>query len=129
MNILTSWKNNKSLHSTSDKIPKRILSIPLTNTSVEKLFSDSGSIITSCRTRLQTSKTIQLLFTCHNFSLLTQLFPTSTETITKRKYSIDDADKDISQDDLDNITLEGYDEKQNNTYEDSFPIRLRTNLA
>ena len=34
MNILTAWKNNKSLYTTSDKTPKRILSIPATATSV-----------------------------------------------------------------------------------------------
>ena len=62
MNILTAWKNNKSLYPTSDKIPKRILLIPATNTSVERLFSESGKIITSRRTRLQTKKMNQLLF-------------------------------------------------------------------
>ena len=121
MNLLTSWENNKSLYLISDKIPKRIVLIPATTTSVETLFSESGSIITSRRrTRLQTSKTKQLLFTCRNLSVLTQLFPTSIEQIRKRKYSIQqDADKDISQHDHDNITLEGYDKKQ---CEDPFAI-------
>ena len=63
-------------------------------------------------------------------SVLTKLFPPSIEPIRKSKYSIEeDADNDISQDDLDNITLEGHDEKENNTCEDSFPIRLRTNQS
>ena len=121
MNILTSSKNNKSSYPTLAKIPEHILSIPATTTSVETLFSESANIKTSRRrTRLQTSKMNQLLFTCRNLSGLTQLFPTSIEPIRKPKYSIEeDADNDISQDDLDNITLEGYDEKQ---CEDSFLI-------
>ena len=90
---------------------------------MERLFSDSGNIITSGRPHLQTSKLNQLLSTRHNLSVLTQLFPTSIEPIRKPKYSIEeDADKDISQDDLDNITFENHDEEQNNTCEDSFAI-------
>ena len=130
MNILTAWKNNKSLYPISDKIPKRILLIPATNTSVERLFSESGKIIRSRRTRLQTNKMNQLLFTCRNLSVLTQLFPTSIEAIRKRKYSIQqDTDKDISQHDHDNITFEDHNEKENNTCVNSVTVRLTTNQS
>ncbi|CAF0739060.1 unnamed protein product [Didymodactylos carnosus] len=114
MNILIYWKNNKSSYPTLAKIAKRILSIPATNTSVERLFSDSGSTITNSRTRLQTSKVNQLLFIRRNLSVLRELFPpsieqiikrknsnTSTTAMKKRKYSTgEDDDKDLSQEDV-----------------------------
>jgi hypothetical protein len=45
-NILTYWNSNKFLYSHLARIAKRILAIPATNTSIERLFSDSGNIIT-----------------------------------------------------------------------------------
>ncbi|CAF4027150.1 unnamed protein product [Rotaria sordida] len=115
MNILIYWKNNKSSYPTLAKIAKRILSIPATNTSVERLFSDSGNTITNRRTRLQTSKVNQLLFIRRNLSVLRELFPpsieqikkrknsnTSTTPTKKRKYSTEDDDKDLSQEDDNN---------------------------
>ncbi|CAF4199819.1 unnamed protein product, partial [Rotaria magnacalcarata] len=94
---------------------KRILSIPATNTSVERLFSDSGNTITNRRTRLQTSKVNQLLFIRRNLPLLRELLPQSVEQIQKRKKSTtsttpmkkrkysrgEDNDKDVSQEDDD----------------------------
>jgi hypothetical protein len=123
MNILIYWKNNKSSYPTLAKIAKRILSIPATNTSVERLFSDSGNTITNRRTRLQTSKVNQLLFIRRNLSVLRELFPpsieqikkrknsnTSTTPMKKRKYSTgEDDDKDLSQED-DNNDLSQEDE-------------------
>ncbi len=111
MNVLVYWQDNKSSYPTLAKIARRILSIPATNTSVERLFSDSGNTITSRRTRLQTSKVNQLLFIRRNLSLLRELFPpvlqqtkkrktsnTSTTPMKKRKYSIEeDYDKDLSE--------------------------------
>ncbi|CAF4219378.1 unnamed protein product [Rotaria sordida] len=115
MNILIYWKNNKSSYSTLAKIAKRILSIPATNTSVERLFSDSGNTITNRRTRLQTSKVNQLLFIRRNLPVLRELFPpsieqikkrknsnTSTTPTKKRKYSTEDDDQDLSQEDDNN---------------------------
>ena len=84
MNILIYWENNKSSYPTLAKIAKRILSIPATNTSVERLFSDSGNTITNRRTRLQTSKVNQLLFIRRNLSVLRELFSPSIEQIKKR---------------------------------------------
>jgi hypothetical protein len=87
MNVLTYWKDNKTLYPTLARIAKRVLSIPATNTSVERLFSDSGNTITNRRTRLQTSKVNQLLFIRRNVSLLRELFPSSIEQVRKRKNS------------------------------------------
>ncbi|CAF1528170.1 unnamed protein product, partial [Rotaria sordida] len=50
-------------------------------------FSDSGNIITSSRTPLQTSKINKLLFICRNLSTLRELFPPSIEQIRKRRNS------------------------------------------
>ncbi|CAF4525832.1 unnamed protein product, partial [Rotaria magnacalcarata] len=132
MNLLIYWKNNESTYPTLAKIAKRILSIPATNTSVERLFSDSGNTITNRRTRLQTSKR--------------KKSTTSTTPMKKRKYSRgEDNDKDVSQEDddidvsqedddndlsqeydkndeiqdeLDNANLEYDDEKENHIYDD-----------
>ncbi|CAF2085014.1 unnamed protein product [Rotaria magnacalcarata] len=115
MNLLIYWKNNESTYPTLAKIAKRILSIPATNTSVERLFSDSGNTITNRRTRLQTSKVNQLLFIRRNLQLLRELLPQSVEQIQKRKKSTtsttpmkkrkysrgEDNDKDVSQEDDD----------------------------
>ncbi len=87
MNVLIYWNNIQSLYPTLAKIAQRILSIPATNTSVERLFSDSGNTITNRRTRLQTSKVNQLLFIRRNLSTLRELFPPSIEKLKKRKNS------------------------------------------
>ncbi|CAF1530972.1 unnamed protein product [Adineta ricciae] len=87
MNVLIYWNDNKLLYPTLYQIAKRVLSIPATNTSIERLFSDSGNTITNRRTRLQTSKVNQLLFIRRNVSLLRELFPPSIEQVKKRKNS------------------------------------------
>lgn len=87
MNVLMYWNDNKLLYPTLYQIAKRVLSIPATNTSIERLFSDSGNTITNRRTRLQTSKVNQLLFIRRNVSLLRELFPPSIEQVKKRKSS------------------------------------------
>ncbi len=128
MNILSYWNNNKSLYPTLAIIAQRVLSIPATNTSIERLFSDSGNTITNRRTRLQTSKVNQLLFIRRNLSTLRELFPpaiqqlkkrknssTSTTPMKKQKHSTaeDDADDPELQVDVGNSTLEGEDDKEN----------------
>jgi hypothetical protein len=141
MNVLIYWNNNKSSYPTLAKIAQRVLSIPATNTSVERLFSDSGNTITNRRTRLQTSKVNQLLFIRRNLSTLRELFPPSIEQLKKRKnsststtpmkrqkYSKGEGDDNIeleddlpnaaSQDDLDNTNFENNDDKENNSYND-----------
>ncbi|CAF1527281.1 unnamed protein product [Adineta ricciae] len=118
--VLTFWENHESSYPTLAKIAKRVLSIPATNTAVERLFSDSGNTITNRRTRLQTSKVNQLLFIRRNLSQLKELFPTSLiqtrkRTISdasvtpskKRKFSIEDCDKSSSQEfDIDDLPQE-----------------------
>ncbi|CAF4356050.1 unnamed protein product, partial [Rotaria magnacalcarata] len=56
MNVLIYWNNNQLVYPTLATIAQRVLCMPVTNTSVERIFSDSGNAITSRRTRLQTSK-------------------------------------------------------------------------
>ncbi|CAF4214700.1 unnamed protein product, partial [Rotaria magnacalcarata] len=56
MNVLIYWNNNQLVYPTLAAIAQRVLCMPVTNTSVERIFSDSGNTITSRRTRLQTSK-------------------------------------------------------------------------
>ncbi|CAF1427465.1 unnamed protein product [Rotaria sordida] len=86
MNVLIYWNNNKILHPTLFKIAQRVLSIPATNTSVERLFSDSGITITNRRSRLQT-----------------------------RKYSREDDNNYMLQDKLGDNTLENDDDKENDS--------------
>ncbi|CAF3152864.1 unnamed protein product [Rotaria sp. Silwood2] len=57
MNVLVYWNNNKLVYPTLATIAQRVLCIPATNTSVERLFSDSRNTITSRCTRLQTNLT------------------------------------------------------------------------
>ncbi|CAF4055111.1 unnamed protein product [Rotaria sp. Silwood1] len=87
MNVLSYWNENKLIYPTLATIAQRVLCIPATNTSVERLFSDSGNTITSRRTRLETSKVNQLLFIRRNLSLLRELFPPSIEQSRKRSSS------------------------------------------
>lgn len=60
--VLIYWRNNRSTYLVLAGIAQRVLSVPATNTSVERLFSDSGNIVTNRHTRLQTTKVNQLLF-------------------------------------------------------------------
>ncbi|CAF4144030.1 unnamed protein product [Rotaria magnacalcarata] len=58
MNVLIYWNNNKLVYPALATIAQHVLCIPVANTSVERLFSDSGNTITIRRTRLKTSKVI-----------------------------------------------------------------------
>ncbi|CAF3950481.1 unnamed protein product [Rotaria sp. Silwood2] len=87
MNVLVYWNDNKLVYPTLATIAQRVLCIPSTNTSVERLFSDSGNTITSLRTRLQTSKVNQLLFVRRNLSTLREIFPPTIEQLRKRTNS------------------------------------------
>ncbi|CAF3833689.1 unnamed protein product [Rotaria magnacalcarata] len=55
-NILTYWHLNKSIYPNLARLAKRILAIPATNTTIERLFSDSANTKTDRRTRLDTDK-------------------------------------------------------------------------
>ena len=125
MNILTCWKNNKS----SYPILAKNLNVFYRYQPLLHPCKDYFQIVeTQYQVVVHVYKLNQLLSTRHNLSLLTESFSPSIEPIRKPKYSIEeDADNDISQDDLDNITFKNHDEKENNTCEDSFPIWLRTN--
>ncbi|CAF2050309.1 unnamed protein product [Rotaria magnacalcarata] len=57
-NILTYWHLNKSTYPNLAPIAKRILAIPATNTTIERLFPNSGNIITDLRTQLDTKKLV-----------------------------------------------------------------------
>lgn len=87
MNILVYWNNNQSTYPILASIARRVLSIPATNTTIERLFSISGNTVTNRRTRLQTSKVNQLLFVRRNLMALRELFPSSLDLMTKRKNS------------------------------------------
>ncbi|CAF3988536.1 unnamed protein product [Rotaria magnacalcarata] len=87
MNLLTYWSNNKLVYPTLTIIAQRVLCIPATNTSVERLFSASGNTITSLRTRLQISKVNQLLFIRESLSTSRELFPPMIEQSRKRANS------------------------------------------
>ncbi|CAF2068531.1 unnamed protein product [Rotaria magnacalcarata] len=126
MNVLIYWNNNKLVYPTLATIAQRVLCIPATNTSVERLFSDSGNTITSRRTRLQTSKVNQLLFIRRNLSTLRELFPPSAEQLRKRatsctsttstkkaKDSKKEDDITILKDDLDDCTFDDDNVKEN----------------
>ncbi|CAF1124545.1 unnamed protein product [Didymodactylos carnosus] len=60
--VLDYWKKNETVYPTISKIAKRILAIPATDTSAERLFSQSGNTVTNRRTRLGTDKVNQLMF-------------------------------------------------------------------
>ena len=66
MNPLSYWDSSKSLYPNLAQIAKRVLSIPATNTSVERLFSHSGNTVTNRRTRLDADKVNNLLFIKRN---------------------------------------------------------------
>ncbi|CAF2239612.1 unnamed protein product [Rotaria magnacalcarata] len=70
MNVLIYWNNNQLVYPTLATIAQRVLCMPVTNTSVERIFSDSGNAITSRRTRLQTSKTFEYGFVFDEWHLV-----------------------------------------------------------
>ncbi|CAF1554034.1 unnamed protein product [Rotaria sp. Silwood1] len=79
MNILTYWDLNKSLYPNLARVAKRILAIPATNTTIERLFSDSGNTVTDRRTRLDSDNINYLLFVMHNMKILKEVYPTVIE--------------------------------------------------
>ncbi|CAF3357899.1 unnamed protein product [Rotaria sp. Silwood2] len=75
---------------------KRILSIPATNTSVERLFSHSGNTVTNRRRRLDADKVNNLLFIKRNLRTLKEIYPLAIEQSTKRKSSVISTDSTSS---------------------------------
>jgi len=119
VNVLLYWDNNKPLYPVLATIAQHVLCIPATNTSVERLFSDSGNTITNRRTRLQTTKVNQLLFIRQNLFTLRELFPPSLEHLRKRKNSSTTTttpmkkpkhSKEEEEEDNDSILLDGLDD-------------------
>jgi predicted small metal-binding protein len=88
MNLLMYWNSNKTVYPNLARIAKRILSIPATNTSVERLFSHSGNTITNRRTRLDDEKVNSLLFIKRNMRVLKEIYPPPTEHSNKRKSNL-----------------------------------------
>ena len=60
------WRNNQHLFPILSRIARKYLSIPATSVPCERLFSDSGNLITSKRTRLGSDVVNQLLFVKRN---------------------------------------------------------------
>ena len=88
MNLLIYWDLNKTVYPNLARIARRVLSIPATNTSVERLFSHSGNTITNRRTRLDAEKVNNLLFIKRNMRILREIYPSSVEHGTKRKSNL-----------------------------------------
>ncbi|CAF2228627.1 unnamed protein product [Rotaria magnacalcarata] len=129
MKVLVYWNNNKLVYPTLSTIAQLVLCIPVTNTCVERLFSDSGNTIASRRTRLQTSKVNQILFIRQNLSTLRELFPPSVEQLRKRatsctsttstkktKDSKEEDDITMLKNDLDDCTFDDDNTKENDDY-------------
>ncbi|CAF4071187.1 unnamed protein product [Rotaria sordida] len=96
MNVLSYWNSNKSLYPNLAQIAKRVLSIPATNTSVERLFSHSGNTITNRRTCLDANKVNHLLFIKRNLRILKEIYPPPIEQSTKRRSSVISTDSTSS---------------------------------
>ena len=88
MNPLSYWNANKSSYPSLARIAKRILAIPATNTTVERLFSHSGNTITNRRTRLDADKVNNLLFIKQNIRTLREIYPPAIEQASKRKSNL-----------------------------------------
>ena len=88
MNPLSYWNANKSSYPSLARIAKRILAIPATNTTVERLFSHSGNTITNRRTRLNADKVNNLLFIKQNIRTLREIYPPAIEQASKRKSNL-----------------------------------------
>ena len=92
MNLLLYWDSNKSLYPNLARIAKRVLSIPATNTSVERLFSHSGNTITNRRTRLDADKVNNLLFIKRNMRILKEIYSPAVKQCIKKKISVISSD-------------------------------------
>ena len=72
--ILTFWSQHAHLFPTIAGITRDILTIPASNTSVERLFSKSKNILTEKRTSVGLAKTDRLLFLVNNLGILKNEF-------------------------------------------------------
>src|SRR4051794_3662190 len=81
--ILEYWSKQQHIYPTLYAIAKDILIIPATNTSIERLFSASGSAVTETRTRLDAEKLNKLMFLKKNHLMLKSIgHITSSKRIT-----------------------------------------------
>jgi len=114
------WNKNKLNYPILLVIAQKVLEIPATNTSVERLFSGSGNIVANPRTRLQTSKVDQLLLIRRNLSTLREIFLSAleqsnqsnkqkiSETSTTSMKKLNDSNKNINLNEDDSISLFKY---------------------
>ncbi|CAF4193846.1 unnamed protein product [Rotaria sordida] len=96
MNVLSYWNSNKSLYPNLARIAKRVLAIPATNTSVERLFSHSSNTVTNRRTSLDPDKVNRLLFIKRNMRTLKDIYPPPVEHCAKRRISLISTDSTTS---------------------------------
>ncbi|CAF2440996.1 unnamed protein product [Rotaria sp. Silwood2] len=92
MNLLQYWDANKSIYPNLARVAKKILAIPASNTSVERLFSDSGNTITDRRTRLDVDKINNLLFIKRNIRTLKEIYAPVVDLSNKRKINLTSTD-------------------------------------
>ncbi|CAF3517065.1 unnamed protein product [Rotaria sp. Silwood1] len=92
MNLLQYWDANKSIYPNLARVAKKILAIPASNTSVERLFSDTGNTITDRRTRLDVDKINNLLFIKRNTRTLKENYAPVVDLSNKRKINITSTD-------------------------------------
>ncbi|CAF1461710.1 unnamed protein product [Rotaria sordida] len=88
--ILGYWKEHQTLFPLIASIARKILGIPASNTSVERLFSSCKNTITDKRTRLGAEKLNKMMFLQKNMNLLQEKFhvnftATNDNQNTKRK--------------------------------------------
>ncbi|CAF3822945.1 unnamed protein product [Rotaria sp. Silwood1] len=92
MNLLQYWDANKSIYPNLARVAKKILAIPASNTSVERLFSDTGNTIIDRRTRLDVDKINNLLFIKRNTRTLKEIYAPVVDLFNKRKINITSTD-------------------------------------
>ena len=90
--VLSYWKQNENLYPIIAYISRRILTIPASNTSVERLFPTCKNTITDKRTKLGGEKLNKIMFLQKNMNILKEKFSGNSFTI------LDDQDTKQKQD-------------------------------
>ena len=91
-NVLSYWKQNENLYPIIAYISRRILAIPASNTSFERLFSTCKNTITDKRTKLGGEKLNKIMFLQKKMNILKEKFSGNSFTI------LDDQDTKQKQD-------------------------------
>mgnify|MGYP002379593554 CR=1 FL=1 len=97
--VLQYWEKYKTHFPNVHAVARKVLSIPASNTEVERLFSNSKMVMTDKRTRLDPEKLNKMLFLRKNLHSLKQLDEQRRESQKRKSF-----DKSLSDNEDEQVT-------------------------